>query len=258
VNATKKIKTIVKFFIPEFILKFREEYKMKQGARKLNEISDAQFANKSPAEVFTIIYENKLWGKDKPFDFYSGSGSHDDIYVNPYVTAVQALLKTLPHKPDVVDLGCGDFNIGTKLRRLGNRYIACDVVASLIERNKAAFKDLDVDFRCLDICADPLPPGEVVFIRQVLQHLSNRQILDVVKKLSAYKFLILTEGLPAKRNFAANEDKPIGDGVRFQRGSSSGVVLTLPPFNLAPASEAVICEIPCGEAVIRTIAYQLK
>ncbi|MDA1330214.1 MAG: class I SAM-dependent methyltransferase [Chloroflexi bacterium] len=174
------------------------------------------------------------------------------------MNAIQSFLGNLSYKPNAVDLGCGDFNVGMKIRGMCNQYVACDVVDALIERNKAVHKGANVDFRCLDMCEDALPSGDIVFVRQVFQHLTNRQILSVVNKLSMYKFLILTEGLPARKDFVANGDKPIGDGIRFQRKVSSGVVLTLPPFNLVHKYETVLCEVPCGEAVIRTTAYQLQ
>ena len=40
-------------------------------------------------------------------------------------------------------------------------------------------EDLDVDFRVLDITSDEIPPGDVCFVRQVLQHLSNQSIINL-------------------------------------------------------------------------------
>jgi len=248
-----------------FIKKVRDRRNVKklyskEACKKSSENSDLQFANRSPKEVFTEIYEKQLWGKDESEEFYSGSGSHTGDVVDVYVSAVQSFLKNLPYKPNGVDLGCGDFNVGMKVRSLCDHYIACDVVRPLIERNKLFHKDLDVDFICLDICDDILPSGDVVFVRQVFQHLSNQQILSVVSKLSIYKYLILSEGLPPNRNFIANIDKPIGDGIRCFRGEDdSGIVLTLPPFNLFRKSETILCEVPVGDlAIIRTTAYKLQ
>jgi hypothetical protein len=79
-----------------------------------------------------------------------------------------------------VDLGCGDFNVGSQLRPYCSEYVACDIVQSLIERNKLKFADRGVEFRALDMASDPLPAGDVVFIRQVLQHMSNAQILALL------------------------------------------------------------------------------
>ena len=85
-------------------------------------------------------------------------------------------LRTLDYKPDVVDLDCGDFHVGSRLRCLCSGYVACDIVEPLIAFNAKTFEGLGVDFRTLDLTKDELPSGEVVFVRQVLQHLSNDDI----------------------------------------------------------------------------------
>lgn len=133
------------------------------------------------------------------------------------------------------------------------------MVPALIERNKKKFAAAQVDFRCLNIIDDDLPPGDIVFLRQVLQHLSNAQIARVVPKLSRYKFLILTEHLPATPSFPPNRDKPTGGGTRLPQ--NSGVVLTAPPFLLKPKSESILCTTPESIAnspgLITTILYEL-
>jgi hypothetical protein len=260
IGVLKITKKIIKWFIPAVVIRFYDRLIMEARYRQGNKRADQQFANKSPKEVFTTIYKEKLWGVYGSDEFYSGSGSHDEERVNTYVGAVRTFLERLPSKPNVVDLGCGDFNVGKRIRGACHQYVACDVVDALIERNKVAYKELDVDFRCIDICADDLPCGDLAFIRQVLQHLSNQQILDVVSKLSIYKYLIVSEGVPVQKDFIANQDKPIGDGIRFKRSRkvNSGVVLTLPPFNLVHRTEFVLCEALEGEAVIRTTVYELQ
>jgi hypothetical protein len=100
------------------------------------------------------------------------------------------------------------------------------VVPSLIDRNRRLFASLDVDFRVLDMTTDPLPPADVVFLRQVLQHLSNGQIHAVVSKITtAYRYLVLTEHLPALDTFTPNLDKAVGPQTRLNSGRPpSGIV----------------------------------
>jgi SAM-dependent methyltransferase len=216
---------------------------------------DARFARQSPAEVFSAVYRDRLWSAGDLADFSSGAGSHAEQVVRPYVDAVRAFLSDLPGKPDVVDLGCGDFCVGARLRDAAAGFIACDVVAELIERNRKMFAPLDVDFRCLDIVADPLPPGDVVFLRQVLQHLSNAQVGAVLGKLHAYSWAVITEHLPKKRGFRANTDKPVGPGTRLR--SASGIVVTQAPFQLAVRAEQTLCAIEDDVGLILTVAYRL-
>jgi hypothetical protein len=220
---------------------------------------DAKFGRQPAASVFTAIYREAKWGSAPDGDFYSGTGSHDPAVVLPYVEGVTAFLQSLPKPPSLVDLGCGDFNVGRQLRPYCSEYIACDVVPDLIARNRTKFSDLDVEFRCLDITEDEFPSGEIALLRQVLQHLSNTQILNVLPKLSHYRFLLLTEHIPADPDFQPNLEKPAGATVRLAR--CSGVVLTKPPFNLKVKFESVICSNvqPIGHlnGVVRTVLYEL-
>jgi SAM-dependent methyltransferase len=208
----------------------------------------------SVKEVFTLIYSERLWGRPSENDdrFFSGSGSHDPRIVERYVAAVGRWVSSLDAKPDVVDLGCGDFAVGAKLRRLCGNYIACDVVEPLIQRNRERFKDLNVDFRVVDLTADELPQARVAFLRQVLQHLSNDAISAIVPKLQQrYEYLVLTEHLQPSAAPDRNVDKPAGPDWR-------GVVLTAEPFNLQVAECLLLCEAREQGGIIRTHAYRLR
>jgi hypothetical protein len=175
--------------------------------------------------------------------------------VEPYVHNVLAFLTGLGHRPIVVEVGCGDFFVGNRLVEACERYVACDIVASLIERNRQHFDHPRLRFEVLDAVKDPLPSGDVLIVRQVLQHLSNADIAQIVPKLTAYRRLIITEHLPGTKAFTPNLDKPTGFDTRLNR--SSGVDLTAPPFGLAPASAAVLCEVPEQVGIVRTIVYTL-
>jgi SAM-dependent methyltransferase len=211
-------------------------------------------------EIFTTVYRNQLWGAPKPWQsrrarFFSGPGSHARAVVKPYISAVRRFLKANPGL-DAVDLGCGDFNVGRQLRPLCNRYVACDIVPDLIEYNRGSFSKMDVDFRCVNIVSEALPEGDVVFLRQVLQHLDNKQIGSLVSKLAhSYTFLILTEHLPSKSQFVPNLDHTSGSGLRLSH--DSGVVLTAAPFNLAVKSQHRLCAIEQFGGLIVTDLYEL-
>jgi hypothetical protein len=179
--------------------------------------------------------------------------------VLPYVGAAGRFLHSLPSPPSVVDLGCEDFNVGAQLRPYCGRYVACDVVPALIQRNKEMYAAVQVDFRCLDIIEDDLPDGDIAFLRQVPQHLNNAQISKVVQKLYRYKFLVLTEHVPTNRGFPPNRDKATGGGVRLSEGS--GVVVTEPPFLLKAKSESVLCatnqSVAQHPGLIKTTLFEL-
>lgn len=140
------------------------------------------------------IYEKKLWG-GQPSDFYSGDGSHDPELVNPYLDVVSTFLKSFEQPLVVCDLGCGDFNLGKALVTYTQKYIALDIAENLIKRNQEKFKEERLEFHQLDIAKDDLPPGDCALVRQVLQHLSNTEVQSIVKKLTRFPYVILTEHL---------------------------------------------------------------
>jgi 2-polyprenyl-3-methyl-5-hydroxy-6-metoxy-1,4-benzoquinol methylase len=125
-------------------------------------------------EIFERIYRYKLWGGRKTFwrRFYSGTGSFESQIVEPYVEAVLPLLSG----KRVVDIGCGDFTVGRRLVDSTKSYDACDIARPLIEHNRRKFKSRGLEFYVLDAVNDSLPDGDVVLLRQVLQHLCNKSV----------------------------------------------------------------------------------
>ncbi len=178
-------------------------------------------------EAMEQVYEMNLWGSNDS-DFYSGEGSHKDVIVQPYIKAVAFFLVSFEKPLIVCDLGCGDFNVGKELVQYSKKYIAIDIVGDLIKYNKEKFKQENLEFHCKDIAVEELPDADCAIVRQVLQHLSNSEIQKVVKQLTKYKYVILTEHLP-KGNFEPNKDIISGQGIRLKK--KSGVDLLAFPFN---------------------------
>jgi SAM-dependent methyltransferase len=212
----------------------------------------ARQASKTPEQIFSEVYQKKSWGGEE-HDFFSGYGSHAVESVDAYVAALRPILIDHPNAT-VVDLGCGDFNIGSQIRPMCREYIACDVVPDLIERNKKKFAAANVDFRCIDITKDAVPAGDIVLVRQVLQHLNNKQISRFLNGLGACEILVLTEHLP-KGPFVANRDKPTGGGIRLHGTVPSGVVLTLAPFNLQCEKISVLASVEEEGGRLETTAF---
>ena len=202
------------------------------------------------------IYENHLWG-GKEYDFYSGIGSHDPNTINPYLDVVIDFLKSKNNQLTVCDLGCGDFNIGKHLIPFTKKYIGVDIVESLIERNRTQFIAENLTFQCLDIAKDVLPNADCVILRQVLQHLSNKEIQQIVNKLKNYKYIILTEHLP-DGEFIPNKDIISGQGIRLKQ--NSGVDVLAEPFKLKILDVKVLNEVilDIGKGRIVTTLYRLS
>ncbi len=205
--------------------------------------------------AMTQIYEQHLWG-GKGHDFYSGSGSHDQEITTPYLNAVSSFLQAHDTPLRVCDLGCGDFNIGRELLKYSSAYNAVDIVEALINRNMQYYKAPHLKFHCLDIAKDQLPKADCIILRQVLQHLSNSEIKEVVFKLKAYPYVLLTEHLP-ENNFTPNLDIISGQGIRLKH--HSGVDILKAPFNFKIKAQRLLntCVLAPGKGCIVTKLYEV-
>lgn len=184
-------------------------------------------SKRSVQEVFTEVYERNLWGGAKG-EYCSGAGS-DESHAMQYAQMVRAFIREKGVRT-VVDLGCGDFQVGSRLQMEGVRYIGVDVVEGLINRNQQLYGNTNISFKCVDITSGELPDGELCLIRQVLQHLSNEQIGSILRKAGKFKYVLVTEHYPAPTvNAVPNKDKPHGGDTRII--NDSGVYLDKPPFN---------------------------
>ena len=240
--------TNIKKLLPESVLIFLKKSRQKAIWKNYEALSTK--------EVFTKIYNENVWGADSsnPGSYFSGGGSHDATQIAPYISAVNKFIAALPNKPDVIDIGCGDFNIGSKIRGLCNKYIACDIVDGLIDQNKINFKDAAVDFRVFDLTNEKCEKVDIIFVRQVLQHLSNDDIKKGLQNIIPYcKYLILTEHLPPG-NFKRNLDKPTGPDIRAVL--NSGIDITASPFNFSNLKGECICEVPDALGSIKTFVYR--
>ena len=127
------------------------------------------------------------------------------------------------------------------------RYTGIDVVPELIEHHKSTVHDPRVSFRCADITTEALPAADLCLVRQVLQHLSNDEILKVLTNLGSFSRALISEDVPIRPK-SFNRDKPHGPDVRSYY--ASGVYVERPPF-----SETVreIWELPLTDnSVLRT------
>jgi len=180
----------------------------------------------SVRETFQRIYRTKAWvDNGKPFS--SGNGSHG-LASEQYSAAVLEFIRDHQVK-SVIDLGCGDFSVGRQIVEASNvSYTGVDVVPELIEYHKSSVHHPRVTFQCYDITRDSLPLADLCLIRQVLQHLSNKEIAEVLANVNNFPLILISEEvLTRPRSF--NRDKPHGPDVRVHYGS--GVYLDQSPFS---------------------------
>ncbi len=77
-------------------------------------------------EQFTDIYEKNLWGGAEG-EYYSGVGSYREDLIIPYKEWLKDFIAK-ENISSIVDLGCGDFNIGKQLTSMVSQYTGVDIV----------------------------------------------------------------------------------------------------------------------------------
>lgn len=209
----KILSKIIPKNIKEFILKYRN-------------------SKKTTEDIFTDIYEKKYWGESPDgHRFCSGAGTTD-----PNVEQYKSMLIDFINKNQlrsIFEIGCGDFTIMNEvLQHTGVDYLGVDIVKSVINHLDSSFANEKIKFEHLNaIEASGFPPADLCIIRQVLQHLSNDQIQNILSKTKIFKFLLITEHLPQNPQLI-NSDKSANGNIRLQNKQSSGVFLEHAPFSL--------------------------
>ena len=248
------VKSLLRAWIPRSLI---------GGYRRLRRLwLQRRNGKRTVEEVFSAIYEQAGWGGRKG-ELYSGSGSDDERIVSAYISTIveQASIEGF-QGATFIDLGCGDFRVGEQLLPLCSCYIGVDVVKRVIRRNHDKYGNAKTYFTHSDILEDDLPEGDVCFVRQVLQHLSNEQIGVVLAKLKKYKWVYVTEHHPSDSDsIKPNRDKVHGADIRIER--NSGVYMSEPPFGLPEKRLSKVLEVPgvglqkgLDQGVIRTFLYR--
>jgi SAM-dependent methyltransferase len=219
----KQVKSIARQITPLWLKRLRLKL-IFASQRKINQ-------DRPIKEVFDEIYSRNQWGGNSG-ELFSGSGSTEGIAV-VYAQMIRDFIERR-NITKVLDLGCGDFLVGSKFQMPGVQYIGVDIVEKVIQQNQQRYSSDTVSFQCLDILSEDLPDAELCLIRQVLQHLSNDEIATVVQKIirsKKYKYVIVTEHYPAPNvKVKPNLDKPHGADTRII--DDSAVYLDSPPFNV--------------------------
>ena len=210
------LKSIIKKILPNYLIERIKDFRIW-----------LRFKNtKSNSDLFTKIYKESLWGESKSW-FCSGTGSNESNS-KKYIGFINDFLDSNDIK-SIVDIGCGDFQVGKRFNLNNRSYIGCDVVKDLIQYNQKNYsKDNHISFLHLDIVKDEPPIGDLILIRQVLQHLSNKDIKAILNKIKNYKYILITDELPNNNSHKINPEVVKG-GTRLE--NNGGLYLERLPFN---------------------------
>lgn len=192
------------------------------------------------AGAFARFYD----GNSREWGLTSGPGS------NPYDTIeYRAFLEKfikMNGVRSVVDFGCGDWQFSRFIDFGSAQYLGLDVVEKLIEANTGRFASERVRFQLSPVDPASIPPGDLLIIKDVLQHLPNHQIMELQRVLfGRFRHVLLTNSyqkLSTQRN------------VEINVGQFRCLDLMSPPFSFRGA---YIFEFTTGVwERIRTFLYQ--
>ena len=217
----RQIRRTIRNILPVYLRNILSEKLVNWRAQKL--------ARMTPSEAFDEIYRKKMWQQGESL---SGSGS-EGKWSDDYVRTVREYITR--HKCKIiVDFGCGDFKVGSRLADLSSKYLAFDISKEIILRNRTEYEHLtNVMFSNQDITKDSIPKCDLLLVRQVFQHLTNEQISQALSNIenSTVGHVLITEHTykpgPA---FAANIDMK-SHSVRTRVSNKSGVDIGAPPFS---------------------------
>ncbi|ODN44104.1 class I SAM-dependent methyltransferase [Piscirickettsia litoralis] len=194
---------------------------------------------KNNEKIFTEVYESHdlSWGSNE-----SSSGPGSTLAATAHIRkGLEFICKNISIN-SLCDIPCGDFNFMKTVDFGKTKYIGCDIVKSLIEKNKEEYATDNRTFIHLDIINDLCPNAELIFCKELFLHISNdnvKRVIANIKSSGAKYFMANTYFTPVIPMLGGkhvnievpgtNEDVPVG----YEQGYLMGriVNLFLPPFN---------------------------
>jgi SAM-dependent methyltransferase len=152
-------------------------------------------------QIFERIYANNDWAHG------SGEGSLL-THTRPYIAFLQKFLRR--HSiSSVVDFGCGDWQFSRFIDWRGTNYRGYDIVGSVISANCSRYQTSRLTFH--ETVGPPfdLPSADLLIAKDVLQHWSDRAILDFLPVLAKFRFALITNCVSPS---GPTENLPIADG----------------------------------------------
>ena len=163
-------------------------------------------------DSFSGIYKQHSWGQfDKADDVrvskVQGSGPGSTLnWAQEAMATLHIIINEikLVHGKETIkmlDIPCGDFVWMSRFlqERTDVKYTGMDIVPSLIENHKSAFKsDPNLSFIHQDIVETPLGQGyDLILSRHMLQHLTTSDVMKVLSHLSnSGSLYLLTTTMP--------------------------------------------------------------
>ncbi|GEM_PF-1974180 len=134
--------------------------------------------------TFNKIYTSNRWV------FGSGTGS---VAINnlKYIQFLQNFLDSHADIKRILDVGCGDWQIGSKIDWNNRKYIGIDVSDYVLTENIQKYETDSVKFQVMDATNDELPHADLIILKDVLEHLSFDHIQLILNKTTKFKYVLI-------------------------------------------------------------------
>lgn len=168
-------------------------------------------------EVFEKIYTNGSW-KDT-HGTNSGPGSSIQCS-KKYIDFLEEFIAKNSIR-EIVDLGCGDFNLMKHCNLAGINYSGVEIVSFVVENNNTQYGSDTVKFANHNIIEYVHPNKcDLVLLKDVLQHLSYEAIFKCLNNITYSKYVLITNDVA-------------DDNVNIPNGGYRPLDLSKEPFNLS-------------------------
>lgn len=135
-------------------------------------------------DIFNRIYKKNLWL------FGSGPGSIA-WSVRPYIRFLQQFLDEHPDIRSVLDVGCGDWQMGSQIEWGNRQYTGIDISDHILAITRDRYGTDQFHFHVIDAAQEALPPADLIIIKDVLIHLSNKEVETILEKCRSYPYVII-------------------------------------------------------------------
>lgn len=145
-------------------------------------------SEKSAREIFAEIYHRNIWGSDE-----SRSGQGSDMVQTEVIRRELPLLIKKIGVSTMLDIPCGDWH-WMKMVDMDVDYIGADIVPEIVEKNQRLYSSERRQFMILDMAKDDLPKVDLIFSRDVLVHLAQKDVFSALRnmKRSGSAYLLTT------------------------------------------------------------------
>jgi hypothetical protein len=150
--------------------------------------------------AFEDIYKNNKWGDPssiinrKNKKYYSGGGTDpDNDKNNTYINLIQSYVDR-DDVNTVIEIGCGDWEVSSRINWTSVKYTGYDVVDELIQYNIDTYSNESVKFICdSNIIVENILKADLLIVKDVFQHLPLSFYENFIKDITKnFKYNIIT------------------------------------------------------------------